>query len=141
MPPPGYTIDNQQTSLPPGYTIEGSQPATTPQQPQDQGAQDRMEALSGMTGMPVPGQNKEEFESGKAAGSVSALATEGLGAAATGAAAALPAVLPHTIEGVKAIGSWAEAHPVQAYLLFQVMKELVPGMKKAMGIVKDVPID
>jgi len=78
--------------------------------------------------------------------------TETLGAAATigavGPAAlaipgevaeAVPAVLTHTIEGVKAIGAWAAKNPVQAYLLFQVMKELVPGAKKAMGVIKGVP--
>jgi hypothetical protein len=54
-------------------------------------------------------------------------------------AEAVPSVLTHTIEGVKAIGAWATKNPVQAYLLFQVMKELVPGAKKAMGVVKGVP--
>src|SRR5580698_7238396 len=48
-------------------------------------------------------------------------------------AEAVPSVLTHTIEGVKAIGTWAAKNPVQAYLLFQVMKEIVPGAKKAMG--------
>jgi hypothetical protein len=54
-------------------------------------------------------------------------------------AEAVPSVVTHTIDGVKAIGSWAGKNPVQAYLLFQVLKELVPGAKKAMGIVKGVP--
>jgi hypothetical protein len=54
-------------------------------------------------------------------------------------AEALPSVLTHTVDGVKAIGTWATKNPVQAYLLFQVMKELVPGAKKAIGIVKGVP--
>jgi hypothetical protein len=54
-------------------------------------------------------------------------------------AEAVPSVLTHTIEGVKAIGTWAAKNPVQAYLLFQVMKEIVPGAKKAMGIVKGIP--
>jgi len=54
-------------------------------------------------------------------------------------AEAVPSVLTHTVEGVKAIGSWAAKNPVQAYLLFQVMKELVPGAKKAMGVIKGVP--
>jgi len=52
---------------------------------------------------------------------------------------AVPSVLAHTVEGVKAIGTWAAKNPVQAYLLFQVMKELVPGAKKAMGVIKGVP--
>jgi hypothetical protein len=54
-------------------------------------------------------------------------------------AEAVPSVLTHTIDGVKTIGTWAGKNPVQAYLLFQVLKELVPGAKKAMGIVKGVP--
>jgi hypothetical protein len=48
-------------------------------------------------------------------------------------------VLTHTIDGVRAIGTWASKNPVQAYLLFQVMKELIPGAKKTMGIIKGVP--
>jgi hypothetical protein len=56
-------------------------------------------------------------------------------------AEALPAVIPSTIEGVKAIGAWAEAHPVHAYLLYNVIKDLVPGAKKAIGLVKGAPIE
>jgi hypothetical protein len=71
--------------------------------------------------------------------------------AATGAAAAAPAVglaalpevipsvLPHTIEGVKAIGTWATKNPVQAYILYNVIKDLIPGTKRAIGLVKGVP--
>lgn len=54
-------------------------------------------------------------------------------------AEAVPSVLTHTIEGVKAIGAWAAKNPVQAYLLYQVMKDLVPGAKKAIGVIKGVP--
>jgi hypothetical protein len=54
-------------------------------------------------------------------------------------AEALPSVLTHTIDGVKAVTAWASKNPVQAYLLFQVMKELVPGARKAIGVVKGVP--
>jgi hypothetical protein len=67
--------------------------------------------------------------------------------AVTGAAAlalpatieALPSVLPHTVEGVKAIGTWAAKNPVQAYVLYQVMKDLIPGARKAMGLAKGMP--
>lgn len=67
--------------------------------------------------------------------------------AVTGAAAlalpatieALPSVLPHTVEGVKAIGTWAAKNPVQAYVLYQVMKDLIPGARKAMGLIKGMP--
>jgi len=66
----------------------------------------------------------------------------GVGAApaVTGAISeALPAVLPHTIAGVKAIGAWADAHPAQAIMLMTVLKELVPGAKKALGLVRSIP--
>jgi 3-phosphoglycerate kinase len=79
-------------------------------------------------------------------------AAETLGAAATiGAvgpavlaapgeiAQALPSVLMHTTEGVKAFGVWASAHPIQAYMLYQVVKDLIPGAKKAMGLIKALP--
>ena len=72
-----------------------------------------------------------------AAGTVAA--TAALGGAAI--PEVLPSVLPHTIEGVKAIGAWANAHPVQAYMLYQVIRELIPGAKKAMGIIKAVPTE
>jgi hypothetical protein len=63
-----------------------------------------------------------------------------VGPAAPGELAeALPSVLTHTIDGVKAVTAWASKNPIQAYLLFQVMKELVPGAKKAIGVVKGVP--
>ena len=54
-------------------------------------------------------------------------------------AQALPSVLMHTTEGVKALGTWASAHPIQAYMLYQVVKELVPSAKKAMGLVMGIP--
>lgn len=54
-------------------------------------------------------------------------------------AEAVPAVLTHTIDGVKAIGAWAGRNPVQAYLLYNVIKDLLPGAKKAIGIVKGMP--
>jgi hypothetical protein len=69
------------------------------------------------------------------------LLSAGAGLAAGGIAATIPAVLPHTVEGVKAIGAWADAHPMQAYMLYNVIKELVPGAKKALGLVKGMPTD
>jgi hypothetical protein len=61
------------------------------------------------------------------------------GAAVNEVATALPSVIPHTIAGVKAVGEWAKANPIQAYLLYNVLKELIPGAKKAMGVIKGVP--
>jgi hypothetical protein len=54
-------------------------------------------------------------------------------------AEALPSVLTHTVDGVKAVTAWAAKNPVQAYLLYQVMKDLIPGAKKAIGVIKGVP--
>jgi hypothetical protein len=51
----------------------------------------------------------------------------------------LPSVLIHTVEGVKALGAWAEAHPYKAFMLYQVAKELLPNAKKAMGLIKAAP--
>ena len=61
--------------------------------------------------------------------------------AAQPATAALGAAIlaSHTVEGVKAIGTWASKNPMQAYLHYHVKKEFVPGAKKAIGIVKDSP--
>ncbi|MGA9305635.1 MAG: hypothetical protein WBW31_09565 [Candidatus Sulfotelmatobacter sp.] len=51
----------------------------------------------------------------------------------------LPAVIPSTIEGMKSLTAWAAAHPVHAYVLYNVLKDLVPGAKKAIGLVKGAP--
>jgi hypothetical protein len=76
--------------------------------------------------MPTPNmteQEKTQFAQGKAAGAISVPLVAG-GTAASGAAvAALPRVIPATIQGVKAVGSWASAHPIQAYILYKVLFE------------------
>jgi hypothetical protein len=54
-------------------------------------------------------------------------------------AGALPSVLIHTVEGVKALGVWAEANPYKIFMLYQVARELLPGAKKAMGLIKSAP--
>jgi len=63
----------------------------------------------------------------------------GLGGSITAIPEVLPSILIHTVEGAKALGVWAEAHPYKAFMLYQVAKELLPGAKKAMGLVKAVP--
>jgi len=110
--------------------------------PEDQANQTRQMLVSGLTGMPTPNMTAEDranFEKGKAAGAVSVPVVAGATTGLTAISEALPSVLPHTIEGVKAIGAWANAHPVQAYILYQVIRDLVPGAKKAMGFIKGVP--
>ena len=54
-------------------------------------------------------------------------------------ATALPSVLTHTVNGVRAVTAWAVKNPVQAYFLYHIIKEMVPGAKKAIGIVKGAP--
>jgi hypothetical protein len=81
--------------------------------------------------MPAPQVTPGQAAAGLAAGAVAG------GTVLAGSA--LPAVLPHTIAGVKAIGSWASANPVSAYLMFQILKEAIPGLKKAAGIISHAP--
>ena len=110
--------------------------------PEEQASQTRQMLVSGLTGIPTPNMTTEDragFEKGKAAGAVSVPAVAGAATGLTAISEALPAVLPHTIDGVRAIGAWASAHPVQAYILYQVIRDLIPGAKKAMGIIKGVP--
>jgi|SRR5208282_1268486 len=75
------------------------------------------------------------------AAGAAALATPGDAAATLyrGGEGVLPSVFTHTADGVRAITAWAARNPVQAYLLYQVMKELLPGAKKFLGIAKAVP--
>ena len=63
-------------------------------------------------------------------------ALAGAGEAGAAIAEAVPNVLPHTIDGVKAIGTWAKANPMSAYILYNVIKDLIPGAKRAIGLVK-----
>ena len=72
---------------------------------------------------------------GAAAGAAAVAPARGLAAIPD----ALPSVLIHTVEGVKALGTWAEANPYKAFMLYQVAKELLPGAKRAMGFIKAAP--
>jgi len=63
-----------------------------------------------------------------------------LPAAEAGLGETLSGLVTGTTERVKALGSWAKDNPLHAYLLYQVLKDMVPGMKKAMGIVKESPM-
>lgn len=72
---------------------------------------------------------------------VGSYAAGAMGIAGAGAVAdALPSVIMHTTEGVKALNAWALKNPVSAILLYHAVKELLPGAKKAMGFVKSVPM-
>jgi hypothetical protein len=125
-----------------GGTAQASTPAQSGPSPDEQASQTRQMLVSGLTGMPTPNmsdEDKKSFARGKAAGAVSVPVVAGAATGATALAEAVPSVLPHTIEGVKAIGAWAAKNPVQAYLLYQVMKDLIPGAKKAMGVIKGIP--
>jgi hypothetical protein len=118
---------------------EPTKPALSPE---DEASQTRQMLVSGLTGMPTPNMSSEDranFEKGKAVGAVSVPVVAGTATGLTAISEALPSVLPHTIDGVRAIGTWASAHPVQAYILYQVIRDLVPGAKRAMGLIKGVP--
>jgi hypothetical protein len=110
--------------------------------PEEQASQNLQSMVSGLTGMPTPNMSagdRAQFERGKAAGAVSVPLVAGAATGATAIAEALPSVLIHTVEGVKALGVWAEAHPYKAFMLYQVAKELLPGAKKMLGFVKAAP--
>jgi hypothetical protein len=70
---------------------------------------------------------------------VGAAAAAGSAALPGAAAAAFPSVLPHTIEGVKAIGQWANKNPFTAWMIFNALKEYIPGAKKAIGFIEGAP--
>lgn len=55
------------------------------------------------------------------------------------AGAALPKVIPAGIEGAKALGTWASAHPIQAYVLYHIIKDLVPFGKKTIDTIHGLP--
>jgi hypothetical protein len=125
-----------------GSTVAASTPTSSVPSADDQASQTRQMLVGGLTGMPTPNMSEEDkrsFERGKVAGAVSVPVVAGATAGATELAEAVPSVLTHTVEGVKAIGAWAGKNPVQAYLLYQVMKDLVPGAKKALGVIKGIP--
>lgn len=94
----------------------------TPQQIQSQTVKGLKEAPAVLAAAPVIG----------AAGAAS-------GAAVNEVATALPSVIPHTIEGIKAVGTWANANPFSAYMLLQTLKAIVPGFRKAAGFIKGTP--
>jgi hypothetical protein len=117
-------------------------PTAKPLSQEEQASQTRQMAVAGLTGMPTPNMSAEDradFEKGKAAGAISVPLVAGAATGATAISEALPSVLIHTIEGVKALGTWADAHPYKAFMLYQVAKELLPGAKKAMGLIKASP--
>jgi hypothetical protein len=66
-------------------------------------------------------------------------ALAGVGEAGAAIGEALPQVIPTATAGVQAITAWAAKNPLHAYMLYQVMKELLPGAKKAIGVVKEAP--
>jgi hypothetical protein len=67
-----------------------------------------------------------------------ALTTAGA-AGVTGAGEIMPAVFAHTIEGAKALGAWAARNPLQAWVALEVLKEAIPGFKKATQVIHAAP--
>jgi hypothetical protein len=85
----------------------------------------------------VPKKTAQTLGAAAAVGVAGPAALAGAGEAT---AAGLAKILPHTIEGIKAIGQWADAHPAQAVMLLWLLKEKLPGMKQALGFIKAAPI-
>lgn len=56
-------------------------------------------------------------------------------------AAGLKALLPVGIAGAKALAGWAEKNPMKAYMLYQLAKEAIPGVKKTAEFVKHSPTE
>jgi hypothetical protein len=62
------------------------------------------------------------------------VAATGIGAAAVGTGA--EAALPFAVGGVKAVAKWAKDNPTAALAAYEVLKGLIPGAAKAVGIGK-----
>ncbi len=122
-----------------GFQIKGANPQK-PAAPTKEMDEDLPQTGFIGAGMPIPAQDlSEQHHPGLTGGVMKGMLGAAAGVSGIGAAEALPAVLPHTIQGVKAIGTWATKNPVQAYILYNVIKEMIPGAKKTMGIIKDAP--
>lgn len=72
---------------------------------------------------------------GAGGSAILSLPGEVLGAARS----ALPKVIPATIAGVKAVGQWAKDNPVQAYILYHTIKDLLPFGSSAIKTIKGLP--
>jgi hypothetical protein len=138
--PAGYALD-QNTSTPPlpqGYSLDVAGESTadvpgnkviTPAPGESFADTMRRAAAYGKT--VTPGQVSAELQSApKKAAIVGASAlgagfggAAGLAGAGGAVEATLPKVLPATIQGVKAVGTWANNHPLQAYALYKILLE------------------
>jgi hypothetical protein len=97
-----------------------------PRTPEEEASNTRQMLVSGLTGMPTPNmtaREKAQFAQGKAAGAISVPLVAGMATGASQVAHALPGVIPATVHGVKAVGTWASAHPIQAYILYKILLE------------------
>jgi len=87
----------------------------------------------------MPGKAATVLAAAPVIGAAGTAALAAPGEAVQVAKQALSRVIPTTIEHVKAIGAWAHENPIHAYLMFQILKELLPGVKKAAGMIHGVP--
>jgi|SRR6185312_12539367 len=122
-----------------GNVPDATQAGPTPEQQQAEQSKneslDRSEMLSGMTGMPVPGQDKAEFQRGKTAGMVSGLATIPTVAGATAAAPAIADTAQLASEyaeffgkeGAQKIAQMAAAHPQAAKAVIKIVGGALAG--------------
>lgn len=69
---------------------------------------------------------------GVLAGSAEAVSALGTG---------LKTLLPVGVAGAKALAQWVEKNPMKAYMLYQLAKEVVPGVKKTSEFIKKAPTE
>ena len=139
--PAGFEVDQPAQSDTPGVQTNDVGNAVIVPKPGESFA-DTMQRAARYGKTVTPDQVKVELQTApsKAAEVVTAAPLMGAtGSAALAAPSAIPSVLVHTADGVRAIGAWANANPVQAYLLYNVIRELLPGAKAAMGFIKKMP--
>jgi hypothetical protein len=87
----------------------------------------------------MPGKVATTLAAAPVIGAAGAAALAAPGEAFNVAKQALSRVIPTTVEHVKAIGAWAHENPIHAYVIYQILKELLPGVKKAAGIIHGLP--
>lgn len=103
---------------------------------QEQGHQNRLSALAGLTGMPTPNmsdEDKAQFEQGKAAGAVSVPVVAGAVATPAALGAGVNALLPAVTRGVVGVTAWAAQHPVAAKMIWEGLKASMYGTAAGAG--------
>lgn len=103
---------------------------------QEQGHQNRLSLLAGLTGMPTPNmseQDKASFEQGKAAGAVSVPVVAGAVAAPAAIWGGINALAPAMTRGVVGMTAWAAEHPIAAKMIWEGLKASMYGTAAGAG--------